>query len=109
VYEFAKAEEFANKHIRGVYISMELNGNLLESSRFQPNRKEALCPRRGLNRQEAALYVGVSPSLFDELVKSSEMPKPLRIKRRTVWDRHQLDECFDALSVPEENPWDELG
>jgi hypothetical protein len=39
----------------------------------------------------------MSPSLFDDLVKSGEMPKPLRINRRTVWDIHQLDECFDAL------------
>jgi hypothetical protein len=25
------------------------------------------------------------------------MPKPKRINRRTVWDRHQLDRAFDAL------------
>jgi predicted DNA-binding transcriptional regulator AlpA len=85
---------------------MDLNEIVLE---LHGLKKNVLCPRRGLNRREAALYIGVSPSLFDELVKSGEMPKPLRIRRRTVWDRHQLDECFEALYVPDENPWDELG
>jgi len=54
-------------------------------------------PRRGLSRVEAAMYVGVSPSLFDEMVKDGRMPKPRRINSRTVWDKRQLDEAFDAL------------
>jgi len=87
---------------------MELNDNLFEPHRLQQSINKALCPRRGLNRKEAAVYIGVSPSLFDELVKSGEMPKPIRIKRRTVWDRHQLDEYFEAFSEPENNPWDEI-
>ena len=29
-----------------------------------------LAPRRGLRREEAARYVGISPSKFDELVKA---------------------------------------
>jgi predicted DNA-binding transcriptional regulator AlpA len=87
---------------------MELNDNLFDPHSLHQSVKKALYPRRGLSRKEAALYIGVSPSLFDELVKSGEMPQPLRIKRRTVWDRHQLDECFEALSVPDENPWDNI-
>ena len=54
-------------------------------------------PRRGLSRVEAAMYVGVSPSLFDEMVKDGRMPHPRRINSRTVWDKRQLDEAFDAL------------
>jgi len=84
---------------------MELKNNLFEPHGLHVSIKKALCPRRGLSRQESALYIGVSPSLFDDLVKSGEMTKPLRIKRRTVWDRHQPDECFEALYVPDENPW----
>jgi predicted DNA-binding transcriptional regulator AlpA len=87
---------------------MELNDKLFEPHNLHQSIERAPCPRRGLSRQEAALYIGVSPSLFDELVKSGEMPHPLRIKRRTVWDRHQLDECFEALSAPDENPWDNI-
>lgn len=31
------------------------------------------------------------------MVGDGRMPKPKRINRRTVWDRHQLDRAFDAL------------
>ena len=54
-------------------------------------------PRRGLNRVEAAAYIGVSPSKFDELVTDGRMPKPIAIDRRKVWDIRELDLCFDAL------------
>ena len=30
------------------------------------------------------------------------------MKRRTVWDRHRLDEYFEALSTLDDNPWDEI-
>lgn len=45
----------------------------------------------------AAAYIGISPSLFDIMVKDGRMPKPKRINARTVWDRKRLDEAFDAL------------
>ena len=54
-------------------------------------------PPRGLSRVQAAAYIGVSPSLFDEMVKDGRMPKPMRINARTVWDRIKLDEAFAAL------------
>jgi predicted DNA-binding transcriptional regulator AlpA len=52
---------------------------------------------RGLNREEAADYIGVSASLFDEMVRDGRMPKPKRINSRTVWDVRALDRSFDAL------------
>src|SRR5215475_14227879 len=42
---------------------------------------------RGLSREEAARYVGVGTTKFDELVKDGRMPKPKRIDGRVVWDR----------------------
>jgi predicted DNA-binding transcriptional regulator AlpA len=66
---------------------------------------------RGLSRVEAATYVGVSPSLFDEMVKDRRMPKPKRINSRTVWDRKKLDEAFEALpddGDSDGNPWDQV-
>lgn len=57
---------------------------------------------RGINRVEAAGYVGVSTSLFDEMVKDGRMPKPKRINARTVWDVRKLDQAFDALPGDEE-------
>ena len=67
-------------------------------------------PPRGLSREQAAAYVGISPSLFDTLVKDGRMPAPKRINSRTVWDRFLLDEAFDAIPSNDAapNPWDEI-
>jgi predicted DNA-binding transcriptional regulator AlpA len=54
-------------------------------------------PPRGLSRVQAAAYIGVSPTLFDEMVRDGRMPKPTRINSRTVWDRVKLDEAFAEL------------
>jgi len=65
-----------------------------------------LVARRGLSRTEAALYVGVGVTKFDELVEQGRMPKPKRIDRRRIWDIFELDLAFDEL--PDENsPADE--
>jgi predicted DNA-binding transcriptional regulator AlpA len=65
-------------------------------------------PRRGLSRDEAAMYIGISTAKFDELVADGRMPAPVRIDSRKVWDIRSLDLAFDAL--PKENPipnsWD---
>ena len=58
-------------------------------------RIERPTPRRGLSRDEAAMYLGVSASKFDDLVRDGRMPKPKRIDNRKVWDLHQLDVAFD--------------
>ena len=52
---------------------------------------------RGLSRSEAAAYVGVSATLFGELVESGVFPAPKRIRSRCVWDRRSLDRAFDDL------------
>lgn len=54
-------------------------------------------PPRGLSRDEAARYVGVGSTKFDELVKDGRMPRPKRLDGRTVWDRVALDIAFTDL------------
>jgi predicted DNA-binding transcriptional regulator AlpA len=69
-------------------------------------------PPRGLSRVQAAAYIGVSPWLFDEMVKDGRMPQPVRINSRVLWDRFQLDRAFAALSdgqAPEHDPWSKVG
>ncbi len=62
---------------------------------------------RGLSRIEAAAYVGVSPSMFDLMVKDGRMPVPKEINSRRVWDRRALDVAFEELPERDEgNPWD---
>jgi predicted DNA-binding transcriptional regulator AlpA len=65
-------------------------------------------PIRGLRREEAARYVGVSPTKFDQLVADGRMPVPVRIDGCVVWDVRQLDVAFDALigDDADANPWD---
>lgn len=53
---------------------------------------------RGLRREDAARYVGVGISLFDEMVADGRMPKPITINRRVLWDRYRLDAAFSDLS-----------
>ena len=50
-----------------------------------------------MSRDEAAMYIGISASKFDELVRDRRMPGPKRIDGRKVWDVLQLDLAFDAL------------
>ena len=61
---------------------------------------------RGLRREDAAFYVGVSPSTFDEMVKDGPQPvPPKKVGKRTIWDRRRLDASFEDL--PDRN--DESG
>ena len=69
-------------------------------------------PRRGLSRAEAAVYLGISPSKFDELVKEGRMPRPRLIDCRKVWDVYELDIAFDELPREDSPPvagnsWDD--
>jgi hypothetical protein len=60
-------------------------------------RLPASLPPRGLSREEAATYIGVSPTKFDDMIADGRMPQPKIIDARRVWDRHALDEAFAAL------------
>jgi hypothetical protein len=63
-----------------------------------------------MSRIQAAAYIGVSPSLFDVMVKDGRMPGPKRINARTVWDRLAIDRAFEALPDDDTvNPWDNEG
>lgn len=70
------------------------------------NAQHTLLPR-GLNREEAAEYIGVGTSKFDEMVVDGRMPPPKEIDSRRVWDRHRLDTAFEELpDKGARNPWD---
>ena len=54
-------------------------------------------PRRGLSRVEGAIYLGISPSKFDELRKDGRIVPAKLIDGRKLWDIYLLDEVFDSL------------
>jgi hypothetical protein len=64
----------------------------------------SLAPR-GLSREHAAVYIGVSPAKFDQLVDDGRMPKPKVVDGRRIFDRHQLDIAFDALPDTDGNAY----
>lgn len=67
-------------------------------------------PRRALSRTEAACYIGVGTTKFDELVSQHRMPKPFRIDGRILWDIHDLDAAVDVLKEGASvNAWDSVG
>ena len=69
----------------------------------------SLAPR-GLSRVQAAEYIGVGVTKFDEMVDDCRMPKPKRIDGRVIWDRIKLDAAFAALedAAGTKNEWDDL-
>lgn len=77
-------------------------------------RYEALplsLPPRGLSREQAAQYVGVGVSKFDQMVGDGRLPKPIEVDARRIWDRRALDRSFDALggAADDANEWDAIG
>ena len=69
----------------------------------------SLAPR-GLSRAQAAEYVGIGVTKFDEMVGDGRMPRPKRIDGRNVWDRIKLDEAFALLddTAGPRSEWDDL-
>lgn len=60
--------------------------------------RAATQPRRGLDRDEAAIYVGITLATFDQMVNDGRLPKPSEFDGEFVWDLVQLDRAFDRLS-----------
>jgi hypothetical protein len=82
---------------------MELNDDLFKSHKLHQCIKNVIRPRRALIVKKQQ-YIWGRHRLYSMAMSNREMPKPLRINRRTVWDIHQLDECFDALFAPDDAP-----
>lgn len=77
---------------------------------FSPTSTSWAPPRRGLRREDAAFYVGISPRTFDAWVSDGRLPQPRRIGGITLWDLRQLDASLDAMFSSDEgasNPWDD--
>jgi hypothetical protein len=54
--------------------------------------------RRGLSRVEAAMYLGISPSKFDELRKGDRIGPAKILDCRKLFDIAMLDKFFEALA-----------
>jgi hypothetical protein len=54
-------------------------------------------PPRGLSREDAARWIGASPSKFDQMRKDGRIGPAKLIDGRKVWDVRALNDAFDAL------------
>lgn len=78
----------------------------------------ASLPPIGINREQAAAFINVSPPLFDRMVAAGTMPEPRVVGGRLVYDVHEIVEAFrrlphrgsrdDSLDGDDgsANPWD---
>jgi hypothetical protein len=66
-------------------------------SRALSKVRAASLPRRGLSREEAAMYLGIGAGLFDEMRSQGKIEPPRLIKGRKLWDIRDLDMAFEAL------------
>jgi predicted DNA-binding transcriptional regulator AlpA len=67
----------------------------------RPQSDSMSYPPRGMSRDEAARYIGIGSTKFDEMVADGRMPKPKRIDGRVVWDRIKIEAAFSDL--PDDN------
>ncbi|MEI9417580.1 hypothetical protein [Mesorhizobium sp. Cs1321R2N1] len=70
-------------------------------------------PPIGVNRVQAAAFIGIGATLFDRLVQDGRMPDARIIEGRLVWDVSEVAAAFRAiphrsehLPDPAVNPWD---
>ena len=63
--------------------------------------------RRGLTRDEAALYVGATRRNFDQMVADGAMPQPVMLGDEETFDVVQLDYAYNRLGggAHEQNEW----
>ena len=66
----------------------------LKTNAVNPNKTHL---KRGFNRSEAANYIGIGTTKFDDLVNQRRMPQPREIDKRAVWDAYELDVYLDQL------------
>ncbi len=60
--------------------------------------RAATQPRRGLDHDEAAIFVGVTLATFDAMMADGRLPRPTEFDGELVWDLAQLDRAMDRLT-----------
>jgi hypothetical protein len=95
----------------GIIQTEGFSRGLSDEKTLSPSRCRPV-PRRGLSRVEASMYLGVSPTKFDELVADGRMPRPRMIDARKVWDVYEMDMAFDEFPHQDSpsiagNSWDD--
>src|SRR5690348_3919960 len=69
--------------------------------RIRDHRRSRSLPLEplGLSREDAAAFIGVSATKFDQLVADGRMPAPRLADARVLWSRLELVDAFYALPL----------
>jgi hypothetical protein len=77
----------------------------------QPAAPLPIMPRI-LRRELAAIYLSISPTMFDNEVKAGRLPAPLRVAGTVKgWDMRDLDQLIDQWKAEQGAPaetWDDI-
>lgn len=73
-------------------------GRIMMTPREHTASRAATQPRRGLDRNEVAIYVGITLRTFDQMVSDGRLPQPNDFDGEMVWDLRQLDRASDRLT-----------
>lgn len=102
-------DEFPSNNVSGSKGERRRNGRVSNRRSFREH-----CAPRGLCFEDAAYYIGLSPTKFAQLVNDGRMPLPKIADRRKIWCRMALDDAFESLPVAgghaaqNANPWREM-
>jgi len=82
----------------------------LRRNRAIPVMTELFYPPRWMRRVEAARWVALSPSKFDQVVKDGRLPAPKTIDGVVLWDRYRLDAAVElfpdrGVAAAEDDDW----
>ncbi|MCI4661040.1 MAG: hypothetical protein MRY63_04350 [Neomegalonema sp.] len=68
-------------------------------------------PPLALSASQAAEYIGVGLTLWNELVADGIMPPAKQIRSRRLWDRRAVEQAFALLSesdIAARSDWDDV-
>ena len=74
-------------------VLVEVSNLKSEFEKFKNNagKPQKIRLKRGFSRSEAADYIGIGTTKFQELVDAGRMPPPRLVDKRNVWDVRELD------------------
>ncbi len=62
-----------------------------------PERLPAPPPQIGLTLEQAAIFLGITVTRFEEEVEAGRLPKGIKFGRTRVWHAGQLRQRFDEI------------
>jgi len=56
-------------------------------------------------KSDAAAYTGLSVEKFQRSVEAGDLPRPIELRGRTLWDKAAIDRRVDQLAGGDDGAW----